>query len=406
MGLNLRFNPKELLDNLFGQSGNPVAVDFGSSGIKLLVVQPGQPPKLEAIAFLATPPELRSDTRKRFSYQFEQLPKLVRDLGLKGRRAVCAIPANQTFCKHVQIERVADVPMATLAQGVIAQQIGCDPSALVYQPIEVGPLPNDATKSEVICTAVSRELVNLIVAATRHSKLEIAGVHGEFIAAIRGFDHLTKRTEDATLGSLYLDIGESSTKVVIAQGTRIVFVRFVEVGTRGLDYVLATKRSCTLDEASALRLAHSSTLGDEGQQAPAMQPAGAAAAPQGGLGIFAIMPQDRRRGKSEAAAEDAPLPELAEQVEILADEVQMCVRYAETVVPGLRIDRLICTGGGANDKTLCRRIARTLRVQAQVVDPLARLSRTGKEPAIGIDLSKAHPEWSVAAGLCACPLPS
>lgn len=407
MGLNLRFNPKELLSGLFGQNGGPVAVDFGSTGVKILAVEASAPMKLEAIGFAATPLELRSDVRKRFSHQFEQLGKLVLKLGLKGRKVTCAIPATQTFCKHMQFERVGDIPVTVLAQPAIAQQIGCDPSALVYQPIDVGPVVSDASKHEVICTAVSRELVNLIMQAMRSSKLELAGVHGEFIATVRGFDYLTKRTEDAMLGSLYLDIGESCTKVVIAQGTRVVFVRFIEMGTRALDEILVAKRSCTMEEASALRLAHSGNLAEDPAPIPAAEPVGAAApGASPGLGIFALMPQDRRRHvpRGDRQNEDAPLPELTEQVEILADEVQMSIRYAESVVGGLKLDRLMCMGGGASDKTLCRRVARTLRVQAQVIDPLARLARTGKEPVVDVDLSKAHPEWTVAVGLCSCPL--
>lgn len=406
MGLNLRFNPKEILNELFGQHGGPVAVDFGATGVKVLAVEFAEPMKLEAIGFAPTPLEIRSDVRKRFSHQFEQLQKLVSKLGLKHRKAVCAIPATQTFCKHMQLERVGDTPIAVLAQAAIAQQIGCDPSALVYQPIDVGPLPSDATKHEVICTAASRELVTLIMQATRSAKLELAGVHGEFIATVRGFDHVTKRVEDETLGSLYLDIGESCTKVVIAQGTRVVFVRFIELGTRALDQTLAAKRGCTLEEAAAMRLAHSGLLPDD-TPAPVLEPV--VAAPQGAnasLGIFALMPQDRRRHvpRNERSTDDACLPELAEQVEILADEVQMSIRYAESVVGGLTLDRLMCLGGGAADRTLCRRVARTLRLQAQVIDPLARLARSGKVPVVDVDLTKAHPEWSVAVGLCSCPL--
>ncbi|MCG3123642.1 MAG: hypothetical protein GIKADHBN_02063 [Phycisphaerales bacterium] len=406
MGVNPKFSPKNLLNNLFGSNGDPIAVDFGATGVKLLAVEAGQPPKLDAIGFAPTPPELRADVRKRFTQQFEDLGKMVARLGLRNRKAVCSIPASQTFCKHMQIERAGDIPILTIAQAVTAQQIGCDPSALVYQPIDVGPLPSDATKHEVICTAVSRELVNLIMGAMRHCKLEIAGVHGEFLATIRGFDSITKRAEDATIGSLYLDIGESSTKVIIAQGTRPVFVRFVEIGTGALDQIVMAKRSCSAAEAAALRLEHSATLGEEPAVQPVPEPVVATAAQQTGLGIFALMPQDRRRGggRQERMLEDAPLPELAEQVEILADEVQMCVRYAESVVPGLKIDRLMCMGGGAADRALCRRVARTLRVQAQVMDPLARLARTSAVPALNVDLSTPHPEWSVAVGLCSCPV--
>jgi type IV pilus assembly protein PilM len=410
MALNLKFNPKELLNGLFGQNNGHVAVDFGSTGIKVMAVEPGQPIRLEAIGYEPTPVELRSDVRKRFNHQFEQLARMAQKLGLRGRKVVCSIPASQTFCKHMQFERTPDVPVAILAESAVAQQIGCDPSALVYQTVDVGPLAADATKNEVICTAVSRELVTLIMQASRSAKLELAGVHGEFMALARGFDHITKRADDATLGSLYLDVGETSTKVVIVQGTRTVFMRSVEIGTRTLDEILRNKRGCTLQQAATLRLEHSACLSEEPASTSLLpEPVNAVtagAATAGGLGLLALMPQDRRRtgGRPEAAAEDNALSEINEQVEILADEVQMCVRYAESVVSGLRIDRLMCMGGGAADRSLCRRIAKTLRLPAQQMDPLARLARKPGAPTINVDLAKPHPEWAVAVGLCSCPL--
>ena len=60
-------------------------------------------------------------------------------------------------------------------------------------------------------------------------------------------------------------------------------------------------------------------------------------------------------------------------------------------------------GGESSHEALCAEIARVLKLPAQAADPLARVGRSGNEPAEGVDLSSAQPGWAVAMGLCLSP---
>ncbi|MFZ4575444.1 MAG: hypothetical protein ACOYN0_13675, partial [Phycisphaerales bacterium] len=71
----------------------PIAIDFGVSGLKVLQLEAGEQPKLVAAAYMATPDELLKDNVKRLEHQLKALPKLVKQGGFKGKRAVCTIPA-------------------------------------------------------------------------------------------------------------------------------------------------------------------------------------------------------------------------------------------------------------------------------------------------------------------------
>jgi hypothetical protein len=44
-----------------------------------------------------------------------------------------------------------------------------------------------------------------------------------------------------------------------------------------------------------------------------------------------------------------------------------------------------------------------LKLPAQMADPLARIVRTGAEPALGVDLKQPQPGWAVVLGLCLSP---
>ena len=133
----------------------PLAVDFGVGSLKVLQVAQGDSPSLVAAAMLPTPDELLNDATTRLAYQIENLPKLVKPLELRSRRAVCAIPASSAIVKHMQFAVEPGATIAQLVQSAIPAQLGCDPAALVYRHMEVGQV---GRKTEVICMAAALEL--------------------------------------------------------------------------------------------------------------------------------------------------------------------------------------------------------------------------------------------------------
>jgi len=95
--------------------------------------------------------------------------------------------------------------------------------------------------------------------------------------------------------------------------------------------------------------------------------------------------------------------DLTEPLEILAEEVQMSVRYHDSLFPGRGVDRLVMLGGECRAKAMCRHLAKVLRLPAQLADPMARVARTGKEPTSGVDFREPQPGWAVPLGLCVSP---
>jgi type IV pilus assembly protein PilM len=423
----MRFNAWQQI--LKGKASNlihapPIAVDLGTGSMKILQVGPGDPPSLVAAACLDTPPELVHDAAKRLTFQLEALPGLIKSCEFKGRRAVCALPASRTFCKHMQFQQEPGIPLSTLIKAAIPAQLKCEPEALVFRHVEVGPVAR-SNKTEVICMAAAREMVERLMQAFKVARLEPVGMHSEFTAALRTFDSITRRAEDRELTSLYLDIGAGCTKVAMAHGRNLVFARMIDLGGRHLDAAVSRQLKLDIAEARKRRLQMT-------QLAKSPTPS-AAASPPGEArltGRLAFLAQGGREEAREAAATatleerregktlpgctedltraapmgfEPPQADLSEPLEILTDEISMCLRYYESVFPDRRVDRAIFIGGEARHLGLCQHIARTLRLPAQVADPMARITRTGQEPVIGTDFTQSQPGWTVALGLCLCP---
>ena len=73
----------------------------------------------------------------------------------------------------------------------------------------------------------------------------------------------------------------------------------------------------------------------------------------------------------------------------------MCTAYC--------LNRVIFIGGEARQAWFCQHVIRTLRMAAQLGDPLARLAREDSLATPGLDLDAPQPGWAVACGLSIAP---
>lgn len=394
-------------------TSNPIAIDFGAGALKILQVEVrGGVPHLVAAACLQTPEDLVHDHNKRLEFQSEALPRLIRKGGFKGRRAVCAIPAWATLCRHLQFPKADGLQTADLVGGAIAMQLQLDPASVVFRHIEVSS--STAGKAEVVCIAVARDLVGRLMKAITNAKLEPVGMHSEFHAVLPSIDPGTLKEESGS-ATLYLDMGALTTKVTIAHGEKIEFARVCSFGTRHMDEMVAKQLQIQLSDARRERdvqddrmqadpegvLAELTKLRESRNAKAQSAKVGGAPRPSSNGSVAVADPNDQSRVGSRDFL--PPQPDLEEAVEMLTDEINMCTRYYMTQGTGKRVERVVFLGGEARHKGLCQQIAKKLRLTARMVDPFARVSRAGSEPAIGVDLKEAQPAWAAVLGMCLSP---
>jgi Tfp pilus assembly PilM family ATPase len=236
----------------------------------------------------------------------------------------------------------------------------------------------------------------------RAADLEPVGMHNEFTATMHAFGAVGEQSmEDAGSATLYLDIGAGSTKVTITHGRSLAFAKTIEIGGRHLDEAVAQQRGLkTPAEARAQRLAMKSFDVPEGAAAPS--------APET-EGMALLAAAMRREGGERASGSSASGPavaggaDLSEPLEMLTDEVSMCLRYHHAAFPDERLESIVFMGGESRHLALCQHISRVLKLSAQVGDPLANVLRAGDEPVSGVVLDGPQPGWTVALGLCLAP---
>ncbi len=406
----------------FKSSIAPVAIDFGYAELKLLQVQPGEPATLMAAAREVIPEPARNDPAARQHFLAEALPRLIRDGGFKGKTAICSIPAWQTFVQHMQVrggDSAEDI--GTQLKSQLQAIIACDPNNVVVRHVEVGEVFRDNQQmTEVICFAVARDVVMRQIELLNKCRMEIGGFHAEPIAVVKSFEHLYRRQGDDQITTLYVDLGASCTKAMIAHGKEIRFAKTIPVGGRHLDQRLAEVLNCDVAAARSHRLAETRPAAAAQQRsaahvgavlAQATRSAAVGTAADRRVGSipseFAAVPgadaataQAGGSGDEKSSVVQEAMEPLAEQ---LIDELKMCERYHRRLFEDRSLDRIVFVGGESMDRSMCCAIAEAIGVVTYQGNPFGRLQRTGEERFVGFDGSHAEPGWSVALGLCVCP---
>ena len=370
-----------------GSRPSPIGVDFGVSEMKLLQVQTGEPASLIAAASVETPAALLNDPAKRLNFQLGELASTVRKGGFKGKRGACTFPAEQTLCKALSSPKVQGVSLSEVVSHALSEQLECHPDALVCRAFEA-PAPGRSGKSEMLGIAAPRELIERLVGGLRHARLEPVGMHSEFLAMVRSFAEMEAKPENGAEEkphtTLYLDIGLGSTKIAVAIGAHATFARRIDLGGRHIIAEIERQQDCNAAEATRLWR----SLSSMNDALPVAMKKAAGAESMGA----------RRLAESAAAGVD-----LTEPLEILTDEVAMAVRYHESVFPQKRLERIVFVGGESRQVALCQHIAKSVRLTAQIADPMAKVARSGRESTKGVDLAQPQPGWAVALGLCLSP---
>ena len=343
----------------------PVGVDVGTSMVKLAQLRlTEEKTELIAAGAAAIPAAFHRHLPARMDFLSKAIRQIFRNNQFKGVQSILSIPAETTVVQHIRLpklpreETVKAIHMEL--QGKLTFAVG----VAVIRHIVAGEVFGDGDpKQEVVVVAVARQTIDNYLAMAAKAKLDVIGINIEACAVVECFSRLFRRASDADRAVLFLDIGDSSTQVVLSRGDKIAFARNLPLGGMQLDQAVADGLHIPLEQAHSMRV-------------------------------------DMLKGGSQSDNQDQLYRLLDRPVDLLADELTQCLRYYESVFRNQGVERAIFVGGQAYDKRLCQAIAQRLNLPAQIGDPLLRIDRMcGAGLEIGLDRREPQPDWAVAIGL-------
>lgn len=408
---------------------SPIAIDVGASSVKMLQITGGETPRLHAVAEIEIPEPIRPDLEKRYAFLAEELPGAIRAHGFRGRRITCAPLASQVLVQPVQVERTTGADESVLAAAQLESQLECAPGSLVVRARPILQGTRDGRPiTETLCWAMAREDAMRYVDLFKSMRCRLVGMHSQVRAIVSAFSHLSRRASDATICTMYIDLGWGGMKIGVAHGNEMVFAKQVQIGGRQIDGLVAESSGCDVATARMRRITAGLTTSElpasaardrtvSGDGLAVLRAGMAREGVNGASGETTATPTavaaERRRGitppelvEPVCATDEIVVAagvDCSELIESMADELKMCARYHSSLFGGQSIDRVVFLGGEARSTMLCRRLAKALNVPAQLGDPIARFA-AGPDDQKLPDPGHAAPGWAAACGLCTAPV--
>jgi Tfp pilus assembly PilM family ATPase len=371
---------------------------------------------LLAAAAAVAPDEARRDPEARAEFMVSAMRQLLRRHPFKGKRVIISMPARDMLIQHMQLARGDDADIRGQIEQQLLTRMNVDPTSLVIRHNHVTDITREGSvKQELICFAAPHNAVMGYINTAQKAKLEVVGMHAEPLAILKAFAHLYRRPDDVHRTTCFIDLGSSTTKVLIAHGGELVFARVVGVGGEHLTKALCKEKALGFSEAREQRLLAATeplervaapNVAPEAMAvtSPPTRPSGfalldsqvAADSPRDGDPLDAPMPEDPDGAPRQPAA---PVDIYGETLDCIIDELSMCLRYHESLFPTRQVEKLVFLGGEAHHLASCQRIAQAVRIGAQLGDPLARLIKKKPGKCTELDLRKPQPGWAVPFGL-------
>ena len=375
----------------------PIGVDLGSASVTLaqvrLVDRSARDFRLIAAAVAKTPgfeenivsgPSAQNADRRR---RFAEVQEILSHDHFKGRKCIIALPARDCFVQHLSVPRecledpkdiraAIDWELQDKSEMFFGRQIDVKETVVQYLMTGHEIYEDGLSKEEVITFGVSRDITSQYLQMAHDAKIKIVGLNVESCAILECFSRLLRRSADKDNSYMFVDLGVTSTQIVISRGPNMVFAR----------NLASTVPPAAEDD-------HDDRDDREDRESD-------------GPGVEVSM------GADQPATRVVFESQNDQQVDCLAAltaEISQCLDYCESVGGNRNIDRVVFTGGGAYNKGACNELAVRLGLSGQIGNPLLGIKdvnlaslpedtteTTANQTKPGMPRC---PDWAVAVGL-------
>ena len=349
----------------------PIGLDLGADCIKMIQFErTGAGLRPAAAAQYYFPADLAPEAAERHDMAIRAVRRMHRQGGFHGRHVICAVPDSELVIKTI---RVPESSPAELDQAILeeaAKRLPFDLASARIEPLDVGRVQQGSEPCrEIILLAMQEQDIRGEIDLLTEMNLEPVAFDVGPCALFRSCERFLLRQEDRAEVTLLVDIGATTTKVIIGHGPEIVFLKTVACGGRDINQAVARSLDLSLREAVELResLARRSATTD---------------------------PAD------EAADTDVPQEVLQACEPVLAQlakEISLCLRYHAVTFRGFRPAVMQLSGGEAHHGLTTNYLERALMMKVVKADPLRNMNTSGID--IGQSRRQPAPCWQLSTGL-------
>lgn len=333
----------------------PIGVDLGSRSVKLVQFDADHRRLVEAVRW-----DLSADSGgqgDRIDYLADALRRAREGRNFSGRDAVICLGEPDLFVQNI---RVAKVPPEELQRLVFQEAAGRLPfpvNEAEVRFIEAADVrQGESLRREIIVLAVHQPVLEQHLQVMVRAGLRPVAVDTEPTALIRCYAQQYRRDEDKTQRAMFVHVGASRTAAVIAEGSRVLFIKYIDVGGRQMDEAVAANLAMDLADAAALRRHNG----------------------------------DRRAEQKDPEVARSIAESIRPTIDQLAGELSMCIRYHSVTFRGRPLARVV-VGGGEASSALAENLSQQIDLKCEPGDPLRAFQQT-------LPIGRKG-QWDVATGL-------
>lgn len=300
----------------------PIGLDVGDQAVRLmqLSVRGGA---LRATA--AAEQKLPTDLKVGGSDYQEAVSGAIRAaLGrghFSGNRVVGMLPASAMQCKNLRLPMMPRDELDSAVQWEAADRFRMGEGQGSVQYLHAGQVSQgDEVRQELILLAAKKAFVEQFVATLIGCGLRPVAIDAIPTALSRLSSLAPDVGQRAAETRVVIDLGQSSTKVLVAVDGQVRFYKPIDIGGARFDSTLSGALSLSLHEARDVRR---------------------------GLSVDAADDAESSRDTKEQELRNAALEALQPSFGELAREIGLCLRYYGVTFRGSRPERAQLVGGGA-----------------------------------------------------------
>ncbi|HNX27760.1 MAG TPA: pilus assembly protein PilM, partial [Phycisphaerae bacterium] len=308
----------------------PIGIDIGTDMIKIAqLVRNGDGFMLQACAEAVVPAHVRNDPLARLEFFSSAIPKVIREGSFSGKKCVLSVPAVNTLVRHVKVPRLDPAATRTAILRTAQDELSYPVADAVVQYLPITEIYTEGEpRQEILLIAVPRTTVEAYMTMAGHAHMDVLGLSIEALAIADCFVTLFDWAKDESQSNLFLDIGHATAQVVVTHGPKVAFVRNLEKGMTLLDESISDAMKISVEEARSART--------------------------------------RATGLDASGDEYMKIkPVLEPWLEGLADAIDKSLLYYQALYRKSGVNRIVFTGGFAQERRLCQLLAQRLNLPAQ-----------------------------------------
>ena len=333
----------------------PIGVDIGTQSVKLIQLNAEQTQLREASRWDLPAGSAASD--EHMDNVAEALRQAREGRDFRGREAVFCLNSADLFVQNIRVPQAVGDEFRQIVHSAAASRIPFDKTDTEIRYIEADNVrQGDSVRKEVILMACQHGTVDRILEIAGAAGLVPVAIDVEPAALLRCYQKQFRRDDDQNNRMMFINMGASTTTVVIARDSDAMFVKYIDVGGRNLDEAVAQNLGMKLTEAATLRRHNG----------------------------------DRRADQRDPEIVRSVAESTRPLLERLGGELSMCIRYYSVTFRGQPLSQLII-GGGESSQALSQWLSARLDMKCEVGDPLRSFNAGPMPGRLG--------QWDIATGL-------